>query len=551
MDVLGTDTAEAAITITTCAEGGGLKDAIDAAGAGYLTIQNLTVTAGTLNLADCQFINRNLMNLITLEVAGTADFEYSTVPASAFKANKVLENVKLLHTATINESAFEECSNLLTADLPAVTMLNGRVFYNCYALKQASLPQLASMENRTFYRCTSLISLLLGEEPPALIGSYWFKEIISLKVFVPTQESILKYKDIYEFSDFKVKLVGDDSVDNDDESSRSYYDYKYDADLIYDYTGPYYTGEIKVGLNLYSFNANLNAWLTNGGSAAPPMDTLQAIRFAKEAGFDAVDVTAYYIPGYSNQTMPTKPHEEILQYAWKIKAFCKELDIEISGTGVGNNFADPRDEKRALDLERVKYWIDIAAEMGAPVIRLFSGNVPRDIMDSDWETIARDRIAPALRECTEYAAARGVKVGLQNHGDMTATAGQIIQIIKWVNHPNIGIINDTGYFRKFRSHNGLGYDWYSDIRAVLPYTNNFQLKTKPAGQETDSFVDLTRLFTDIRNSSYRGYVPIELLWRPGDPGHPNDLAEPPYEEIKQFLAKVKAAIHDTQIAKPL
>lgn len=252
------------------------------------------------------------------------------------------------------------------------------------------------------------------------------------------------------------------------------------------------------------------------------------------------------IPGYSNQTMPTKPREEIVQYARQIKAWCEELNIAISGTGVGNNFADSRVEKRALDLERVKFWIDIAAEMGAPVIRVFSGNVPRDIMHSDWDSIARDRIAPALRECAVYGAAKGVKIGLQNHGDMTATAGQTIQLIRWTDHPNIGVVNDTGYFRKFRSPNGLGYDWYSDIRAVLPYTTNFQVKMKPAGQETAVLMDLNRLFTEIRNSSYRGYIPIELLWVPRDPGHPSTLPTPPYEQITQFLADMRTAMEFTK-----
>jgi sugar phosphate isomerase/epimerase len=239
-----------------------------------------------------------------------------------------------------------------------------------------------------------------------------------------------------------------------------------------------------------------------------------------------------------------------MQYARNIRAYCEQLGIEISGTGVQNDFADPNDARRALDLQRIKYWIDVAAVMGAPVIRVFSGLVPRDILRLGWEAIARDRIAPALRECAEYGATKGVKIGLQNHGDMTATADQIIRIIQWVDHPNIGIVNDTGYFRKFRAPTGIGYDWYADIEAVLPYTVNFQVKKKPAGQETDIPIDLEKLFTAIRYSSYRGYIPVELLWYPGDPGHPRNLPEPPYEEIRDFLSKVRAAAESTKRTGP-
>ncbi len=276
------------------------------------------------------------------------------------------------------------------------------------------------------------------------------------------------------------------------------------------------------------------------------MDTMQAIRFAKEAGFDAVDVTAYYIPGFDFYTMPTKPREEIMRYARDIRALTEELGIPISGTGASNDFADPSDERRALDMERLKFWIDAAAEMGAPVMRVFSGVVPADIDQLGWETVARTRIVPAIRELAAYGAARGVKIGLQNHGDMTATADQTIQILRWVDDPNVGIVDDTGYFRPFRSETGQDYNWYADIAKVLPYTSNFQLKKKPAGAETEGLMDLDRVFTDIRLSGYRGYIPMELLWVKGEPGYPRDLPEPPYDQIERFLALVKSAMDRTK-----
>jgi sugar phosphate isomerase/epimerase len=306
----------------------------------------------------------------------------------------------------------------------------------------------------------------------------------------------------------------------------------------------YYTGGYKVSLNLYSFNLNLNAWL-KGRKDTPPIDTMQAIRWAKSAGFDAVDITAYYIPGYDNNTMPTKPRDEIVKYVREIRSLAKQLGIEISGTGVQNDFADPDTARRALDLQRTKFWIDMAAEMGAPVMRVFSGKVPTDIDQLGWERITKDRIVPPLRELAAYGAARGVKIGLQNHGDMTATADQTIQMVDWTGSPNLGIIDDTGYFRPFRSETGLGYDWYADIKKVLPYASNFQVKKKPAGAETGIPMDLNRLFTDVRSSPYRGYIPVELLWVKTDPGYPRNLTEPPYQEISQFLGKVRTALQQT------
>ncbi|WP_282935981.1 TIM barrel protein [Paenibacillus sp. RC67] len=554
MSTLQTNEGNVSLIVQISSSGGGLQEAIDAAGAAYDSIQSLSITEGTLNTDDCSWIQEHLVHLIDLEIGGTADFENSMVPKSAFNENKVLQNVKIDHAVGVCKMAFNECHSLVSIDLPQVESVESHILTNCKSLQYANLPKLRSMDSRAFYGCAALKSLHLGEEPPELLGrGYWFKHVYTATIFVPTEASIQKYRETYELADFKIKAVGDDSVDEEDgiDPFANLYEPISTSHYLKDSRkGSYYTGDYKIGLNLYSFSHNLASWLKGSTKGSPPIDTMQAIKFAKEAGFDAVDVTSYYIPGYDNHTMPTKSDEEILEYAKAIKSYCEELGIDISGTGVQNDFADPNPARRALDLERIKYWIDVAAVMGAPVMRVFSGLVPRDILKSDWETIAKDRIAPALRECAEYGSDKGVRIGLQNHGDMTATVDQIIRILQWVDHPNIGIINDTGYFRTFRNHTGLGYDWYSDIEAALPYTVNFQVKKKPAGQETDIPVNLAQIFTAIRYSNYRGYIPIELLWQSGDAGHPKDLKEPPFEEIRYFLAQVKAAANYTKSTGP-
>jgi xylose isomerase-like TIM barrel protein len=309
--------------------------------------------------------------------------------------------------------------------------------------------------------------------------------------------------------------------------------------------GDYYTGDYKVSLNLYSFNLNLNAWV-KGRKGAPPIDTVAAVKWAKQAGFDAVDVTAYYIPGYENDTMPSQPRADILAYVQQVRATARQQGVDISGTGIQNDFADPDAAKRALDVQRGKFWIDMAAEMGAPVMRVFSGLVPADIEQLGWLRITHDRVVPALRQLADYGAAKGVRIGLQNHGDMTATADQIIMMTSMVESPNIGIIDDTGYFRPFRGDTGVGYDWYTDIRKVLPFACNFQVKRKPAGAEDATLMDFTRLFTDVRSSPYRGYIPLERLWVKDDPGYPRDLKTPPFDQVSAFLGEVRTALQQTK-----
>jgi len=281
---------------------------------------------------------------------------------------------------------------------------------------------------------------------------------------------------------------------------------------------------------------------------APPLDTISALRWAGEHGFHSVNIPMYYVIGYEGTAMPSKPREEIVAFVEEIKRTAAAFGMTISGTGIGNNFAHADPNFRELEKQRALFWIDMASIMGASYMRVFSGLVPEDFGETGgWADVAQNRIVPILSEITIYGASKGVKIGVQNHGDMTATADQTIQVVNWVNHPNIGIVDDTGYFRPFLADNGLNYDWYADIAKVLPYSVDFQTKLKPAGADQPIMMDYKKLFTDLRYSPYRSYVTLERLWASTDPNPPREQPTPPYDEVLAFLNEVKVALEATKI----
>lgn len=317
----------------------------------------------------------------------------------------------------------------------------------------------------------------------------------------------------------------------------------------------YYTGDYTPDLQFYSFNNNLQSW-QKGRTKPPPLTAMQVLQWAADTGFKAVDITSYYIPGYENCIASTDcstgfhtlPTSQIMQYAGELKAEAKQLGVVITGNGLDVDFGNASASARELDIKRTEYWTDVAAAMGAPMIRVFSGNRPSDIGQLGWKTVAQQRVVPALKQVAAYAATKGVKVGMQNHGDMTSTAAQTIQIMKWVNNPNLSIIDDTGYFRPFADEAGDDYDWYHAIAQVLPYSTSTYVKLAPAGASEPPPMDLNRLFTDFRLTSYRGYLPLERLWSSSDPDDPSKLPAPPYDEVAQFLAQVKQALAQTKVS---
>ena len=272
---------------------------------------------------------------------------------------------------------------------------------------------------------------------------------------------------------------------------------------------------IKLALNAFSFNDMLTGKGQPGNK--PSLTLMELLDWCAIENIPAIDVTGYYFPGY-----PEVPTDEYI-YELKRKAF--KFGIEISGTGIRNNFASPDPAARAADVARVKKWIIVAEKLGAPVLRLFAGEIPKGYEDK-WDEVAGWMIA-CYKECAAFGAQHGVIIGIQNHGDMLKTAEQCIKLVKGVNSPWAGIILDTGNFKV--------QDPYEDIAAVIPYTVNWQVKESVFGLGSPVNTDLKRLMKIIKASGYRGYIPVETLTVKGKPYDP-------YALVSTFLKDIKNAM---------
>ncbi|MCF3650110.1 sugar phosphate isomerase/epimerase family protein [Synoicihabitans lomoniglobus] len=245
--------------------------------------------------------------------------------------------------------------------------------------------------------------------------------------------------------------------------------------------------KLKTSLNAFSFNTAMTRGRDGNG---PDMTLMDVLDFCAQQDFEAIDPTGYYFPGY--------PHVPTDAYLADFKRKAFDLGLEISGTGIRNNFATADATKRAADVELAKRWIEAAAKMGAPVIRLFAGQQEAGVNREDiYGWMAED-----LHTCAEFGQQHGVVVGVQNHNDFVKNAAQTIKLVKRVDHAWLGVILDTGNFRD---------NPYPDIAAVLPYTVNFQLKESPYGKDSDVLIDLDRFVQILVDAGYRGYVPIETL----------------------------------------
>ncbi|HPM30172.1 MAG TPA: sugar phosphate isomerase/epimerase family protein [Chryseolinea sp.] len=274
---------------------------------------------------------------------------------------------------------------------------------------------------------------------------------------------------------------------------------------------------IVASLNAYSFSDLLTARDSRNKEQVYTLFNL--LDWCATNNIKALDPTAYFFPSY-----PDVPSDEYLK---KFKDRAAELGIVISGTGIRNNFASPDPKVRAEGVQLAKNWIVAASKMGAPMVRLFSGDIPKGYEDK-WEESARWMIE-CYKECAAYGEKYGVKIGIQNHGDMLQTAAQCIYVLEKVNSKWAGLIVDTGNFKTA--------DPYKDIELVIPYAINWQVKESVFGLGSEIPTDYKRLIQIVKNGGYKGYFPIETLLVRGK-------TYDPFALVPQMLHQVNTAISE-------
>jgi sugar phosphate isomerase/epimerase len=261
---------------------------------------------------------------------------------------------------------------------------------------------------------------------------------------------------------------------------------------------------LKLGLNAYSFDRPLRAG---------EMSLEDLAVFAAQNNFDALDATGYYFPGY-----PKVPSDDAI-HSLKKKAYVN--GVVLSSTGVRNDFTLPDAAARKKEVQLVKDWIEVAAKLGAPVIRVFSG---AKVPEGHTADSVLKWMVPDFQECAAYGRQFGVILGLQNHNDYLKTAAQTINLIEAVNSDWFGNILDIGSLRSA--------DPYEEIEKLVPYAVSWQLKELVGIGGKEVPTDLHKVKAAIDKVGYRGFLPIETLGG-GDPR----------EKVPRFIAQIRAVFN--------
>ena len=254
----------------------------------------------------------------------------------------------------------------------------------------------------------------------------------------------------------------------------------------------------KLSLAAYSYRDLL-------GGDKPSMTLDDFIRVCADLHLDGCELTSYYFP---------KDFDH--QYLLHLKELTFRLGLDVSGTAIANDFCQAAGEKRDESLKHVRKWIDYAEVFGAPVIRIFAGNVPKGMAEQE----AIQNCIAGIEQSLTYAAEKGVILALENHGGITATSESMLKIVTGVKpSPWFGVNFDSGNFRTA--------DPYAELEKIAPYAVNAQVKVDMYPNGKHEPADLKRILQILKQAAYRGYIVLEYEAKPDPreavPGHMKDL----------------------------
>ncbi|MBR6559087.1 MAG: sugar phosphate isomerase/epimerase [Clostridia bacterium] len=213
----------------------------------------------------------------------------------------------------------------------------------------------------------------------------------------------------------------------------------------------------------------------------------EVIASAAEIGFDAVEFT----------DLSAKDPSEEIKKADALRLLAEKHGITVSGYSISADIMSDDGRDLGGEIERVKRKVDVAAALGAPLLRHDAtfrfpkgGKSFSDILDS---------MADAARKITEYAAEKGVRTATENHGMFCQASDRMLSLVKAVDHPNYGLQVDMGNFLCVDD------DPLSAVTACAPYAFNLHVKDFYYRKKSDPPTD-DGWFTNLDGNYLRGTV---------------------------------------------
>ncbi|MDD7739820.1 MAG: sugar phosphate isomerase/epimerase family protein [Fusicatenibacter sp.] len=266
---------------------------------------------------------------------------------------------------------------------------------------------------------------------------------------------------------------------------------------------------MKISVSSYSFSS-----LMKTGA----LTQLGCVSKAKEMGFDAIEIES--IHPHDGSSSP--------EYAKKLREECERLSLTVSNYTFGADLLNGSEGNLDAEIERIKAQIDIANLLGAKSVRHDAtiGYTKETRGYRGFDDVL-PRLVEGCRRITEYAASKGIRTMVENHGFFCQDSERVEKLVNGVARDNFGLLCDMGNFL-CADENPI-----DAVSRIAPYAfyvhvKDFHVKSGMGPDPGEGFfksrggnylrgaiighgdVPVAQCLSILKNVGYNGYVSIEF-----------------------------------------
>jgi len=244
----------------------------------------------------------------------------------------------------------------------------------------------------------------------------------------------------------------------------------------------------------------------------PEWNMEQAVRFAAEAGYHGIEirVDAGHRHGVSSQSSPADRQA--------VKKLFRDAGVEIACLATSVNFAFPDVETHRRNVESAKANLTLAADLGAPVIRIFAGGKIPQLTDA-----AAAQVAAAFDEVGEFAAQWGVCPLLECGHDIIKGAAEAAAVFRHVKTRNFGALwNDSAMDD-------------ATFKVLRPRLRHFHIHNEVRDAANTNMI---RLAARMKRIGFQGFASLEII----------EKKNLPEDELRAIAARLRQQISQGEAA---
>lgn len=181
-------------------------------------------------------------------------------------------------------------------------------------------------------------------------------------------------------------------------------------------------------------------------------------------------------------------------------------------------------------IQAARKQIDHAATLGIDFVMSFGADNPDEF----------DNYIKMMRDASNYAADKGIKVVMKPHGGISASAKEILDTIESVGHPNFSIWYDAGNIIHYT-----GKDPVAELDQLVPHISGFcakdcaTLKGDVMIQFGTGKVDFVSVFQKLKDGGFKGPIMVECC----QVGETPDATAANAKANREFLEKAIAQVN--------